>query len=74
MSFDFNEKKVAGTATIIFRPLSKSKTFSLDAIRLRIDEINLIQKNITQPLSFDQQNQALDTTLDQYYSTEEKPP
>jgi len=68
LSFNFNEKQVAGKATILLRPLFKSKTFPLDAIRLKIDEINLIQKNITQPLTFDQHDHNLNITLDQDYS------
>ncbi len=67
-SFDFHEKQIAGKATLIFVPLSKLQTFSLDAIRLKIAEVNLAQKSMTQPLAFNYHDWILEITLDQAYS------
>lgn len=67
LNFDFNNKKIAGIATITFRPLTKSQICPLDAIRLNITKINLIQRDKTQPMTFDHLDRMLSIDLDQMY-------
>ncbi len=68
LKINFNQREVAGKASITFRPLCKSNIFQLDAIRLKIEGIDLLQKNTTQPLTYNHHAQILDVTLDQQYS------
>jgi len=69
LSFDFKTKAIAGTATITFTPFSKTKTFSLDAIRLHIEKIKLTHNDTIQPFTFDPAEQTLNLIADQYFST-----
>lgn len=68
LNFDFSEKEIEGKATVIFRPLAKMKTFSLDAIRLKFEEVDLAQEIASKPLKFDHGDQVLEITLDRVYS------
>ena len=67
LNFDFSKKEVAGKATVIFCPLNKINKFSLDAMRLKFEEVNLIRKTVIKPLKFDHLDQALEITLDRMY-------
>lgn len=52
LNFDFNKRKVHGEATVVFSPLAKIDSFSLDAYRLEIKEVNLIENGANKPLKF----------------------
>ncbi|MBL7111356.1 MAG: M1 family metallopeptidase [Bacteroidales bacterium] len=68
LNFDFSKKEVAGKATVIFCPLNKINKFSLDAMRLKFDTVDLIQETVANPLKFEHHDQALEITLDRIYS------
>lgn len=52
LNFDFNKRKVQGEATVVFSPLVKIDSFLLDAYRLEIKEVNLIENGAAKPLKF----------------------
>jgi len=52
LNFDFNKREVRGKATIVFSPLVKINSFPLDAYRMEIKEVNLIENGATKPLKF----------------------
>ncbi|KKM16907.1 hypothetical protein LCGC14_1681090 [marine sediment metagenome] len=52
LNFDFNKRKVQGEATVVFSPLEKIDSFPLDAYRLEIKEVNLIENGANKPLKF----------------------
>ena len=68
LNFDFSNKEIAGKVTVIFIPLAKMKTVSLDAIRLKFEEVKIIKETVTRSLKFDHRNQTLNITLDRMYS------
>lgn len=67
LNFDFSKKEVKGKATVIFRPLTKINAFPLDAFRLEVKEVNLVQTTAIKPLKFDFKDQSLNVTLDHMY-------
>ena len=52
LNFDFNKRKVQGEATVVFSPLAKIDSFPLDAYRLEVKEVNLIENGANKPLKF----------------------
>ena len=52
LNFDFNKRKLQGEATVVFSPLVKIDSFPLDAYRLEVKEINLIENGAAKPLKF----------------------
>jgi len=52
LNFDFNKRKVQGKATVVFSPLAKIDSFLLDAYRLEVKEVNLIENGANKPLKF----------------------
>jgi len=68
LRFDFEKKDVFGRATLFFRPLTKTQTFSLDASHLRFEEVGLILENETKPLEFESQGASITITLDRTIS------
>jgi aminopeptidase N len=68
LNINFDQREVAGKVSITFRPLCRSNIFQIDAIRLNIEGIDLLQKNTIQPLTYNHHDQVLDVILDQQYS------
>jgi len=52
LNLDFDKRTLQGEATVVFSPLSKMDSFPLDAYRLEIKEVNLIEKGAAKPLKF----------------------
>jgi aminopeptidase N len=72
LSFDFDNRKVQGEATVVFSPLAKMDSFSLDAYRMEIKEVNLIANGAAGPLSFTRGEETLDISLGRVFSPEER--
>ena len=68
LGFNFNTKSIRGKAAIVFRPLRQSNKISLDAIRLNVESVDLVQPSTTRSLKFSSKNQHLHITLDRSYS------
>lgn len=68
LNFDFHKKEVRGKATIVFSPLVKIDSFSLDAYRMEIKGINIIENDAAQPLKFTLNKETVEIGLDRLYS------
>ena len=68
LKFDFEKKDVFGSATLLFRPLTKTQKFTLDANHLKFEEVERILKDETKPLKFETSGASLDITLDRVVS------
>ena len=63
LNFDFNKRKVQGEATVVFSPLVKLDSFPLDAYRLEIKEVNLIENGAAHPLKFALKEETVEISL-----------
>ncbi len=70
LRFDFKQKKLMGTATVVFHPLIKTKHFALDAINLHVKKVSLKNPHISR-LNFSTENSKLEVQLDKNYSPQE---
>lgn len=52
LTFDFRKREVRGEATVVFSPLVKLDAFSLDAFRIEINKVELVENATTKPLAF----------------------
>jgi len=72
LSFDFSKRKVQGEATVVFSPLVKIDSFPLDAYRMEIKGINLIDNGTAKPLNFTLGEEAVEISLGRICSPEEQ--
>lgn len=63
LSFDLNKGKVQGEATVVFMPLVKIDSFALDAFRLLIKKVDLMERGVAKPLSFAPKEETVDINL-----------
>jgi aminopeptidase N len=63
LNFDFNKRKLQGEATVVFSPLVKIDSFPLDAYRLEVKEVNLIENGATKPLKFTLNEETVEIDL-----------
>lgn len=72
LSFDFNKRKVQGEATVIFSPLVRMDSFPLEAYRMEIKEINLVENGAAKPLHFAQNEETVEISLGRICSPNEQ--
>lgn len=63
LNFDLNKGKVQGEATVVFTPLVKIDSFALDAFRLDIKKVDLMENGAAKPLSFAPKEESVDIDL-----------
>jgi aminopeptidase N len=71
LQLDMPNGKVSGVATVACIPLRKIDNFSLDAIRLNVDEVKLINNSSPQVLNFTQENNSLKIELGRDFTPQE---
>lgn len=63
LNFDFNKGKMQGEATVVFTPLVKIDSFALDAYRLDIKKVDLMENGAAKPLSFAPKEETVEIDL-----------
>jgi aminopeptidase N len=67
LNFDFSKREVRGEATIVFSPLVKIDTFSLDAYRMDVKKVNLVENGTNRPLKFNMNEETVEIALGRKY-------
>ena len=67
LNFDFQKRKVQGEATVVLSPLVKLDSFPLDAYRLEVKEVNLIENGAKKPLEFTRNEENIEIGLGRIY-------
>jgi len=63
LRFDFSKKEVQGEASVVFSPLVTLDTFSLDAFRMEIKKVDLVEKGGAKPLPFRLHDESVEIGL-----------
>lgn len=71
LQFDFDNRRVHGRAAIDFAPLTEITAFSLDAIRLKVEEVRLISSNQATLPKFESNDNQLIIELGRIHSPAE---
>jgi aminopeptidase N len=67
LNFDFSKREVRGEATIVFSPLVKIDTFPLDAYRMEVKKVNLVENGTNRPLKFNMNEETVEIALGRKY-------
>jgi len=71
LHLDLENGEMSGEATVSFCPLSNINKFSLDAIRLNVDEVKLVNSSSSQKLKFSNEDGSLGIDLGKSFAPEE---
>lgn len=67
LNFDFSKREVRGEATIVFSPLVKIDTFPLDAYRMDVKKVNLVENGTNRSLKFNMNEETVEIALGRKY-------